>query len=205
MRYIIIKTIALGLVTVPVGIVLGQAILGYFPPHRHPLSVPGGHASPTITVSVPHDPEGMARLGAESLAEMMQQPIGPNFQGMWSSGLMTVTAEGDGWLSIAARFAVVNNEPNVRLVWSLRIYEDSKRRLLLKEHHYEESAIHLVELPWRGYPEFHDRIHLAPGAYRLELRLYGALPGQRLDRLPFGANIKDQTFGGVSDIKRISL
>ena len=203
MRYIVIKTIAIGLVAVPVGIVLGQALLGYYPPRRHPLSIPGGRAVHLGTVTVPlgaGDP-----IGEDPFAEDMQRPISPSFQGMWAALPMTVTVEGDGWVSIAARFAVVNNEPGVRLVWSLRIYEDSKRRPLLTEHHYEEAAVLLAELPWRGYPEFHDRIRLAPGGYRLELRLYGVLPGQRLDRLPFGANIKDQTFGGVSDGKRIRV
>jgi len=204
MRYALIKTAAVVLAALPVGVMLGQALLGYYPPYQHPFATPGGRATVTSTVSRPLVPADLVPP-ADPFAEEMQRPISPSFQGMWAALPMTVTVEGDGWVSIAARFAVVNNEPGVRLVWSLRIYEDSKRRPLLTEHHYEETAVHLAEVPWRGYPEFHDRIRLAPGGYRLELRLYGVLPGQRLDRLPFGANIKDQTFGGVSDLKCIRL
>jgi hypothetical protein len=118
-------------------------------------------------------------------------------------GFISVVQEPDGTVTVKGSADIIDRRPvQYQYAWLLRVYSAENKKLL-SEQHYLPSV--LDEGETTASPGFVDNIDLKPGNYRVELSLYGNIPGFDVTQWKFGADVKRLAGITVSKSMKITV
>ncbi len=96
-------------------------------------------------------------------------------------GALHVTAV-DGNVNVSLASSLIEADPTISYLWSLRVFDDSRNRKMLSEHYYE-SEMFKIALRQQTSQTFRESFALAPGAYRVQVNLHRIPDGFDLSKL----------------------
>jgi len=96
-------------------------------------------------------------------------------------GVLHVTAE-DGEVNVSLASRLIESNPTISFLWSLRVFDDSRNPRLLSEHYYE-GQMFKVALRQQTSQTFRESFALAPGAYKVQVTLHRLPDGFDLTKL----------------------
>ncbi len=139
-----------------------------------------------------------------------QEEVAPPLPGVPIPVLRNV-AFGQMTAEVNGQFVVVKGEASVSesvagnaYQWLLRVYDAGGKKALFKEQHYPDGAV-VVQEPGDIHPEFSDVITLPPGKYRIELTVYAVPQGFAVNKLPFGADMRNAAIIKLSRSEKVEV
>jgi hypothetical protein len=170
---------------------------------------PGVRTETAVTKGPHPSAEEHALLARRAEAQAGQMEQGGAVQRHVTSGPMALRVDGR-LVAISGRARVFDGDPGNLFVWLVRVYADdgARKRRLLKEQHYVDRPAVLPPGETVMHPTFDDIVDLSdlkPGAYQVELSLYGVPPDFPFARVKFGEDLHRKTHGWVGRSQKVTL
>jgi len=88
----------------------------------------------------------------------------------------------DGEVNVSLTSRLIETNPTVSYLWSLRVFDGSREPKLISEHYYNDQVFK-IPLRERTRPTFRESLTLRPGAYRIQVNLHRIRSGFDLAKL----------------------